>query len=143
MDKIRIEEMFSQLKSFFNTGQTKDYHYRVNQLKSLLNGILENEDDINQALYQDLNKSSYEAYLTEVGIVIGEIKYFLKHLKGWMGKKRVKTSIGQMPAKQYIYPEPYGVVLIMSPWNYPFQLTINPLIAAIAAGNTILVKPSN
>lgn len=143
MGKSVIEQMFKDLKDFFNTQKTKDYHYRYQQIKNLMTAILENEDEINQALYQDLNKSSYEAYMTEVGIVIGEIKYFLRHLKSWMRKKRVRTSIGQVPAKQYIYPEPYGVVLIMSPWNYPFQLTINPLIAAIAAGNTVLVKPSN
>ena len=81
MEKSVIEQMFIDLKDFFNTQKTKDYHYRYQQIKNLMTAILENEDEINQALYQDLNKSSYEAYMTEVGIVIGEIKYFLRDRK--------------------------------------------------------------
>lgn len=95
-----------------------------------------------EALHQDLNKSPFEAYATEIGIVKEEIKYTLKHLRKWASPKSVRTPITQFPSKSFIYPEPYGVVLIMSPWNYPFQLTIAPLVGAVCAGNCVVVKPS-
>ena len=97
---------------------------------------------IMEALHKDLHKAPFEAYATEIGIVKEEIRYTLKHLRGWAKPKRVPTPITQFPSRSFIYSEPYGIVLIMSPWNYPFQLTIAPLVGALSAGNCAVVKPS-
>lgn len=129
-------------RAYFMKGKCKDVDFRIRQLKNLYQWICEHEQEIMDALYEDLNKSSFEAYATEIGIVKEEIKYILKHIRRWAAPTRVKTPITQFPAKSFIYPEPYGVVLIMSPWNYPFQLTIAPLVGAICAGNCAVVKPS-
>lgn len=129
-------------RAYFMKGKCRDVDFRIRQLKNLYQWICEHEQEIMDALYEDLNKSSFEAYATEIGIVKEEIKYILKHIRRWAAPKRVKTPITQFPAKSFIYPEPYGVVLIMSPWNYPFQLTIAPLVGAICAGNCAVVKPS-
>ena len=138
-----ISDIINKQNNFFKKGITKDINYRINSLKKLYQAIIDNEDKILQALKNDLHKSSYEAYMTEVGFTLNEISYLLKHTKKWTKRKRVKTSITNFPASSYIYPEPYGITLIMSPWNYPFQLTIVPLAASIAAGNCCIVKPSN
>ena len=138
-----ISDIINKQNNFFKKGITKDINYRINSLKKLYQAIIDNEDKILQALKNDLHKSSYEAYMTEVGFTLNEISYLLKHTKKWSKRKRVKTSITNFPASSYIYPEPYGITLIMSPWNYPFQLTIVPLAASIAAGNCCIVKPSN
>lgn len=119
------------------------YHNRRDSILKLKSIIIEHEKDISVSLEQDLGKSAGEAYLTEIGMVLSELNYTLKHLKSWMKPKRVRGSISVFPGKSMIYHEPYGVVLIMSPWNYPFQLTMTPLIGAIAAGNRCIVKPSN
>lgn len=116
--------------------------YRKQKLQDLRVAIKKYEDEIFRALKKDLNKSAFEAYETEVGIVLEEINYTLKHLNKWAKPKRIKTPIFNFLSTSYIYHEPYGKVLIMSPWNYPFQLTITPLIGAFAAGNQIIVKPS-
>ena len=129
-------------RAYFQTGDTKDVEFRIRQLKKLYQWIEVHEQEIMDALYQDLNKSNFEAYATEIGIVKEEIRYTLKHLRKWAAPKRVPTPITQFPSKSFIYPEPYGTVLIMSPWNYPFQLTIAPLVGAICAGNCAVVKPS-
>lgn len=115
---------------------------RKEKLQDLKRVIKKYEDEILEALKKDLNKSFFEGYETEVGIVLEEINYTLKHLNKWVKAKRVKTPIFHFPATSYIYQEAYGKVLIMSPWNYPFQLTIAPLVGAIAAGNRVVVKPS-
>lgn len=115
---------------------------RKEKLRDLKRVIKKYEDEILEALKKDLNKSFFEGYETEVGIVLEEINYTLKHLNKWAKVKRVKTPIFHFPATSYIYQEAYGKVLIMSPWNYPFQLTIAPLVGAIAAGNRVVVKPS-
>lgn len=135
-------EMLQRQKRYFRTGKTKNVAFRMAYLKKLLGGIEKNETQIMDALYQDLHKSSFEAYATEIGIVKEEIRYTLKHLRNWAKPVRVPTPITQFPACSFIYHEPYGVVLIMSPWNYPFQLTIAPLVGAICAGNCAVVKPS-
>lgn len=116
--------------------------YRKQKLQDLRVAIKKYEDEIFRALKKDLNKSAFEAYETEVGIVLEEINYTLKNLNKWAKPKRIKTPIFNFLSTSYIYHEPYGKVLIMSPWNYPFQLTITPLIGAFAAGNQIIVKPS-
>lgn len=136
------KNMLHAQRAYFGKGECKDVNFRIAQLKKLYQWICEHEQEIMDALYQDLNKSPFEAYATEIGIVKEEIKYTLKHLRKWAAPKRVRTPITQFPSKSFIYPEPYGVVLIMSPWNYPFQLTIAPLAGAICAGNCAVVKPS-
>src|SRR5690606_16397163 len=119
-----------------------DYLIRLNYLKSLKKIILKYEPEIKQALFEDLGKSSQESYSTEIGIVLLELSLFIKKLKKWMKPKRVKTSLIVFPSRSFVYPEPFGKVLIIGPWNYPFQLILMPLIGAIAAGNQVVVKPS-
>lgn len=136
------KNMLYAQRAYFNKGECKDVDFRIRQLQNLKQWICEHEQEIMDALHQDLNKSPFEAYATEIGIVKEEIRYILKHLRKWAAPKRVKTPVTQFPSKSFVYPEPYGVVLIMSPWNYPFQLTIAPLAGAICAGNCAVVKPS-
>ncbi|NLJ99183.1 MAG: aldehyde dehydrogenase family protein, partial [Tissierellia bacterium] len=130
-------------RKYFDSGNTKSYEFRVKQLKKLKKAIHKYEDDIIQALTLDLGKPVFESYTAEIGIVYQEIDFAIKNLKKWMEPKKVSTPIYLQPATSFIYPEPKGVVLIISPWNYPFQLAISPLIGAMAAGNCILLKPSN
>ncbi len=137
-----IRTMMKNQRAFFNSGQTKDIAFRVKQLKILKHAIEENEGKILQALHEDLRKAPYEAYLTEVGIVLDEIGHMIKKVQKWARPKRVGTPIYHFPASSYIYPEPYGISLIISPWNYPFQLAVAPLAAAMAAGNCAVIKPS-
>lgn len=129
-------------KEFFKGGLTKNYNFRINALKKLKESIIKYEEDISKSLLLDLGKSSNESYLTEIGMVLSELNFHIKKLKNMMKIKKVKTPLFLFPAKSYIYPEPYGSVLIISPWNYPFLLSINPLIGAISAGNTVIIKPS-
>lgn len=137
-----IQSLVQRQKAFFKTGQTKDAQFRKTQLDTLQRAIGENQEKILKALQQDLSKSAYEGYLTEVGIVRDEIRFIKKHLLKWTKARRVRTHLFQFPGSSYIYAEPYGVSLIISPWNYPFQLVIGPLIGSIAAGNCTVVKPS-
>ena len=137
-----IQALVQRQKAFFNTGQTKDARFRKAQLDILQRAIGENQEKILKALQQDLSKSAYEGYLTEVGIVLDEIRFIKRHLRKWAKARRVRTHLFQFPGSSYIYAEPYGVSLIISPWNYPFQLVIGPLIGSIAAGNCTVVKPS-
>ncbi|NLK27992.1 MAG: aldehyde dehydrogenase [Clostridiales bacterium] len=127
---------------FFHMGKTKDINYRINALQRLGASIKKNEDKLKEALKADLNKSELEAYMTEIGVVLEEIRFTLKHLRSWVKPQRVKTPLMLIGSSSYIYPEPYGVALIIAPWNYPFQLSIAPLIGAIAAGNCAVLKPS-
>lgn len=133
----------SNQKAYYNTGVTKTYAHRLAALKSLKQAIINFEPQIYQALYEDLGKSKEEAFLTEIGLVLSEITEAIKHLKSWMKPIRVKTPLVLFKASSKIYRDPLGTVLILSPWNYPFQLAINPLVGAIAAGNTAIVKPSS
>lgn len=139
---MTIEALVSAQHNYFNTNITKDTAFRHDALKNLLAAIKENESAIYDALQKDLGKSNQEAFMTEVGLVISSIRYALCHLDKWAKPKRCKTPLTHFPAKSYIYKEPYGVVLIMSPWNYPFFLTLSPLIGAIAAGNCAVIKTS-
>jgi len=129
-------------ENYFRNGNTLPISKRKKLLKNLKKEILSNEDKIFQALNNDLRKSNYETYLTEIGILISEIDLFLSNLKKWAKPKKVKSSLLSFPSSDYIYSEPYGKVLIISPWNYPFQLAVLPLMSAIAAGNTVVLKPS-
>ncbi|HDJ6735766.1 TPA: aldehyde dehydrogenase, partial [Staphylococcus aureus] len=129
-------------KAFFNTQQTKDISFRKEQLKKLSKAIKSYESDILEALYTDLGKNKVEAYATEIGITLKSIKNARKELKNWTKTKNVDTPLYLFPTKSYIKKEPYGTVLIIAPFNYPFQLVFEPLIGAIAAGNTAIIKPS-
>ncbi|WP_314589803.1 aldehyde dehydrogenase [Paenibacillus terrigena] len=143
---LQHENIYSALihkqKAFFGTQQTKSLAFRKDALNKLGDAIRKYEQPIIQALKSDLNKSEFEAYSTEVGIVLKEIRFFLKYLHTWARPKKVKTPITHIGSKSSIYAEPYGVVLIIAPWNFPFQLAIAPLIGAIAAGNCAIIKPS-
>ncbi|NEP00524.1 MAG: aldehyde dehydrogenase [Symploca sp. SIO2E9] len=129
-----------QQRAFFNTGNTKQVSFRIEQLKRLKQGILKHQDAIVKAAKADLGRPEFEAYF-EIG-VLGELNRALKQLKSWVKPKQVATSLDQFPATAWIVPEPLGIVLIIGPWNYPFQLMFSPLIGAIAAGNCALLKPS-
>ena len=129
-------------REYFNEGMTLPYEARREALLRLRDAVIRYEQEINNAMYEDLGKSETETYMAEVGIVLEEITYTLKHLKRWMKTKRVRTPIVHFPARSTIMQEPYGVALILAPWNYPFQLTLLPIIGAIAAGNTAVVKVS-
>lgn len=130
------------LREFYHSGKTISYNYRITQLKKLKKCIIKNEAEIEKALKLDLNKTDGEAYMTEIGIVLAEISDMISNLASYMKRKFVRTPLSLFSAKSFISPHPYGVCLILAPWNYPFQLSINPLIGAIAAGNVALIKPS-
>ena len=129
-------------KDYFKTGATRDVGMLKKLLKKLRAEILKKEDAIYEALHKDLKKSKFEAYFSEIGVVISEIDLTLKHIDSWSKPKKVRAAGLNFPSRDYIYSEPYGTVLIIAPWNYPFQLAVAPLIAAIAAGNTVVLKPS-
>ncbi|MBF2090392.1 MAG: aldehyde dehydrogenase [Synechococcales cyanobacterium K44_A2020_017] len=136
-----IQKVLNRQREFFQTGQTKDIGFRLRQLKALRQAVLDHQSLIVQALAADLRKPEFEAYATEVGVV-GEIDHAIKHLKTWVKPTRVSVPLTLFPSSAQIIPEPLGVVLIISPWNYPFQLMISPLVGAIAAGNCAILKPS-
>lgn len=139
---IELKDIVDRQRNFFNTDKTKSVEYRIDMLNRLKKAINDNENLVIKALYDDLSKSEAEAYMTEIAIAYEEINIALKNIGKWSKPQKVKGTLGTFPAKSYIYSEPYGVVLIMSPWNYPFNLTINPLTAAIAAGNCVIIKCS-
>lgn len=132
----------TEQRLFFNTNQTKNLSFRLEQLNILKQAILDNEISIKKALKSDLNKPELESYITEIGICLEEIKYALKHLKSWTKSQKVSTPLPYLPASSKIHSEPLGVVLIIGAWNYPLQLVISPLVGAIAAGNCAVLKPS-
>lgn len=137
-----IKNLLQQQRSFFATDETKDIRFRLKMLKKFKATIKKYEDKIVKALWVDLHKSYEEAYLTEISIVIQEINYHLKHLKGWAKTKRVPTPLHIKPSSSKIIYEPLGVSLIIAPWNYPFQLLMNSLVGSISAGNCAILKPS-
>lgn len=137
-----MTNIIAQQRAFFNTGATLSYQYRLARLQQLYVIIQQHEALIADALYQDLHKSHYESFETEIGTVLSEITYFKHHLRALMRPQRVKTPLSQFSAQSWIYPRPYGVILNISPWNYPFQLAISPLVGSIASGNCTVVKVS-
>ena len=139
---MKIEETMTAQRQFFRTGKTLPLAFRHAALEKLHQSIVAHEADINAALHADLNKSPTESYMCEVGMTLSELSYIKKHLGKWAKDRRVLTPLAQFHAKSYKVYQPYGVVLVMSPWNYPFMLTLDPLIGAIAAGNCCVVKPS-
>lgn len=142
MENNNIKTIIHNQREFFVTDETKSIEYRTSQLKALLASIKKHEKEISAALKKDLNKSEFESYETEIGIVLHELRTAIRKLAKWNKPEKVKTPITLFHSRSYEYHDPYGVVLIMSPWNYPFQLTMMPLIGSIAAGNCSVVKPS-
>lgn len=144
MEKYRMEvgEKVLKQRNFFSQGKTKSVDFRLKQLKALERCVKKYEQEILEALRLDLRKSHEEGYLTELSIVLSEIKMHIRQLAGWSKPRKVSTPLHLFPSKSYTLFEPLGVVLILSPWNYPFQLLINPLIGAISAGNCAVLKPS-
>jgi aldehyde dehydrogenase (NAD+) len=139
---MNIEYIVSSQRAFFASGKTFDIAFRKKALQSLRAGILRHEQELLDAIQADLGKSSTEAYMCEVGLTLSAIRYTLKHLSRWARTRRMPTPLTNFQSRSMIVKEPYGVVLVMSPWNYPVLLSLEPLIGAIAAGNTVVLKPS-
>ena len=137
-----ISKKYEKQKKFFNSGTSKSIKYRINSLKKLKKNISLNENEIINALKSDLGKSETETFFSEIALIYIEINLALKNVKRWSKKRKVSSSLINFLSSDYIIPEPYGVTLNISPWNYPFQLSISPLIGAVAAGNTVILKPS-
>ncbi len=142
MDKKRIPGLINKQREFFSSGKTRDLAFRIRQLKTLRKAVVQNEHKVYEALWRDLGKPAFESYGGETGILIREIDHALTHLHAWARTKRVRSPLAYFPSRSYIIPEPYGVALIIGPWNFPFQLMLAPLVGAIAAGNCALLKPS-
>ncbi|MEW9179342.1 aldehyde dehydrogenase [Bacillus mycoides] len=139
---MSISSIVNKQKQYFYNGYTRSIETRKNNLKKLYEGIQRFEEEIFQALKLDLNKSVHESFTTEIGYVLKEISFQMKHISSWSKPKRVRTALTHFGSKGKVVPEPYGVTLIIAPWNYPFQLAIAPLVGALAAGNTVVLKPS-
>ena len=142
MTQESIQELIRKQREYFYTNATLDVNFRINSLKKIQTAIQTHQEQINAALKADLGKSSFESYMCESGLVLNEITYMLKHIRSLAKEKTVPTPLAQFHSRSYMKPSPYGVVLIMSPWNYPFLLTFDPLVEALAAGNTVVLKPS-
>ncbi|MDO4491064.1 MAG: aldehyde dehydrogenase [Lachnospiraceae bacterium] len=137
-----IKGILEAQRAYFKTGSTLPVEFRIQALKKLQQAILANEDRINAALKADLGKSNFESYMCELGMTLSEISHMLKHIRSYAREHTVLTPLAQFASRSYKKPCPKGNVLVMSPWNYPFLLTMDPLVSAIAAGNTVIVKPS-
>ena len=142
MQKQDIETILASQRKFFATGKTLPVSWRLEQLKKLRTSMLRHEEDLYGALKKDLGKSRMESYMCEIGLTLSELTWMEKHIRRLTREKRVPTPLAQFAARSFQSPTPYGTVLIMSPWNYPVLLTLEPLIDALAAGNTVIVKPS-
>ena len=139
---MSLKEIVKNQKAFFKKGMTKNVEYRINALKKLKELLIKNEEILLNALYLDLGKSKAEAYMSEISLVLSEINLMLKNIKKWAKPVKAKRSITTLTSDNVIYTEPFGTVLIISAWNYPLTLSLMPLIGAITAGNTVLLKPS-
>lgn len=135
-------QLVAQQRSYFNKQSTKDLAFRLKQLKKLENLLKENELLLFDAIFRDFKKSDFETYVTELALIYQDIREVRKNLRSWARVKKVKTNLLNFPSKSYIIPEPLGVCLIISAWNYPYLLSLSPVVAAMAAGNTIILKPS-
>ena len=142
MTEQEINAIVAVQRKYFQTGATLPVSFRIDALRRLYDAVSGSEKEIHDALRKDLGKSGFESYMCETGLVLEEISYMLKHVRRFAGEKRVRTPLAQFHSRSYKKPSPYGVTLIMSPWNYPFMLTLSPLVDALAAGNTAVVKPS-
>ena len=142
MTELEIRQIITKQRQYFTSGATLDIQKRIQALEKLKTCIQKHENQIHEALKADLGKSSFEGYMCEVGLALSEITYMQKHTPAFSREKRVPTPLAQFHSRSFKKPSPYGVTLIMSPWNYPFLLTIDPLVDALAAGNTAVLKPS-
>lgn len=142
MDSTQIDDILQLQRDFYDSGATIPVSFRKEQLKKLYQAIQKYQPQIAEALKKDLGKSSYESFMCEIGLVLSEISYMIRHVKKFSKRKTVYTPLAQFASHSYVQPVPYGNTLIMSPWNYPFLLSIDPLVDAIAAGNTAIIKPS-
>lgn len=138
----QIADIIDSQRSYFQSGATKDVRFRIEKLKQLKKEIANNENEICEALAKDFQKPELETLLSEVAFTLLELSKIIKNLKDWSKPQSVKSSLLNFPSSDYIYHEPYGTTLIIAPWNYPFQLAMSPLIGAISAGNTVVLKPS-
>lgn len=139
---MEIDQILIRQSAFFKSGKTLPVNFRIEMLKKLQSTVKKYEEEINDALRRDLGKSPFEGFMCETGLVLSELSYLIRHTGKFAAQKRVRTPLAQFAAKSYEKMSPYGNVLIMSPWNYPFLLTMDPLADAIAAGNTVVLKPS-
>ena len=142
MTETEIRQIVENQRTYFYTGSTLPLSHRIEALKKIQSYILTHEAEIGKAIRKDLGKSDFESYMCETGLVLSEITYMLKHIRSFAKEKNVLTPLAQFHSRSFKKPSPYGVTLIMSPWNYPFLLTIDPLVDALAAGNTVVLKPS-
>ncbi len=142
MTEKQIREIVKKQRKYFSSGATLNVEARLNAISRLKACIRKHEQEINEALKKDLGKSSFEGYMCETGLTLSEISYMQKHTRAFAREKTVWTPLAQFASRSFTKPSPYGVVLVMSPWNYPFLLTLEPLVDALAAGNTVVVKPS-
>ena len=142
MTEQEINRLVTVQRKYFQTGATLPVDVRIAALRGLYGTIKKYENEIHDALKKDLGKSRFESYMCETGLVLEEISYMLKHIRRFSREKQVRTPLAQFHSRSFKKPSPYGVTLIMSPWNYPFMLTLSPLVDALAAGNTAVVKPS-
>lgn len=142
MENTEMKKIIDRQRTFFQTGMTLDVSFRIAALKRLQYMIRRHEKEIEAALLLDLKKSSFESYMCETGLVLDEIRYMLRHIRSFAKEQDVRTPLAQFCSRSYRKPSPYGVTLIVSPWNYPILLTLDPLIDAIASGNTVILKPS-
>jgi aldehyde dehydrogenase (NAD+) len=141
-DPQTVLDLLQKQRSFFASGQTLDIRFRQEQLRRLLEAVRAHEQEIIDAMYADFRKPAFETYTTEIGFVEKELRLVLKHMKKWAKPRAVSETLLNFPARSYVYSQPYGVALIIGPWNYPLQLVLNPLIGALAAGNCAIIKPS-
>lgn len=139
---MEIEKLVKKQRRFFQTGETLSYQFRMDALNRLALALEQYEEPLEKALYKDLHKSKMESYMAEIALTKSELSYCKKHLAGWMRKEHVKSSLSNFHSSAFTIAEPYGVTLIMAPWNYPVMLCLEPLINAIAAGNCVILKPS-
>ena len=142
MNQQQIERLAEAQRQFFNTGATLPVAFRKQALVRLRQTILQYQEEIIEALQADLCKSPYESFMCEIGLVLQELRFMLKHIQKFARDQKVRTSLTNFASASFIRPSPYGTVLVMSPWNYPFLLSVEPLIDAVAAGNTVVLKPS-
>jgi len=134
-------QQLENMRSYYNSGATRSYNFRKEQLIKLKNAIIRYEKELHDALYADLKKSPEESWVTETGFLIAEINATVKNLKNWIQPEKVGTNLLNMPSSSFVYREPLGVVLIIGPWNDLLQLLFTPLVGAIASGNCVVVKP--
>ncbi|MCK5782196.1 MAG: aldehyde dehydrogenase [Flavobacteriales bacterium] len=139
---IDYKELVDSQREYFNSNITKDVNFRISQLKKLKKILADNEDLLDEAIYKDFKKSSFENYATELALVYHDINEAISELKGWSKKISVATNMANLPGTSYIIPEPLGVSLVIGAWNYPYQLSLAPVVPALAAGNTAIIKPS-